>query len=65
MGLCSAVRRKKPDDVHGKLHRIFENKLLQDFTAEKASQKWCTDFTYVFLKKHNVRYNCTMPWSSL
>lgn len=32
----------------------------QDFTAEKPNQKWCTDFTYLFLKNHEVRYNCTI-----
>ena len=24
------------------------------------NQKWCTDFTYVYLKNHEVRYNCTI-----
>ena len=60
MGLRSVVRRKKPEYVHGKPHRIFGNKLLKDFTAEKPNQKWCTDFTYLFLKNHDVRYNCTI-----
>ena len=26
----------------------------------KYCQKWCTDFTYLFLKNHEVRYNCTI-----
>ena len=60
MGLRSVVRRKKPEYVHSKPHRIFGNKLLEDFTAEKPNQKWCTDFTYLFLKNHDVRYNCTI-----
>ena len=56
------MRPKKPDYGHGKpqLHKVFENKLHQDFTAEKPNQKWCTDFTYLFLKNHGVRYNCTI-----
>lgn len=60
--LFSVVRPKKPDYGHGKpqLHKVFENKLHQDFTAEKPNQKWCTDFTYLFLKNHGVRYNCTI-----
>ena len=26
----------------------------------KYCQKWCTDFTYLFLENHEVRYNCTI-----
>lgn len=58
--LKSIVRPKKPDYDHGKPHKIFENKLHQDFSADKPNQKWCTDFTYLFLKSHEVRYNCTI-----
>ena len=60
LGLHSIVRPKKPDYKHGKPHKVFENKLNQDFTADKANQKWCTDFTYLFLADHEVRYNCTI-----
>ena len=60
MGLCSIVRPKKPDYERGKPHKVFENRLNQDFTAEKPNQKWCTDFTYLFLKNHEVRYNCSI-----
>ena len=61
MKLFSVVRPKKPGYEHGKPHKVFENKLRQDFTAEKPDQKWCTDSTYLFLKSHEVRYNCTIP----
>lgn len=60
MELCSIVHRSKPDYVHGKPHQIFKNKIQQDFTAETPNQKWCTHFTYLFLKNHDVRYNCTI-----
>lgn len=60
MGLRSIVRPKKPDYEQGKPHQVFENKLNQDFTAENPNQKWCTDFTYLFLKNHEVRYNCSI-----
>ena len=60
MGLHSVVRSKKPGYVHGKPHKIFDNKLEQNFTADKANQKWCTDFTYLFLKNGDVRYNCSI-----
>ena len=60
LGLRSIVRPKKPQYEHGKTHRIFDNKLKQNFTAEAVNQKWCTDFTYLFLADHEVRYNCTI-----
>ncbi len=58
--LRSIVRRKKPEYKHGKPHRIFENKLNQQFHSEKINQKWCTDFTYLYLSNGDVRYNCTI-----
>ena len=60
MKLFSVVRPKKPCYEHGKQHMVFENKLHQDFTAERPNQKWCTDFTYLFLKNGDVRYNCSI-----
>ena len=54
MKLFSIVRPKKPSYEHGKPHKVFDNKLHQDFTAKKPNQKWCTDFTYLFLKNHAV-----------
>ena len=60
LGLHSIVRPKKPGAKPGKPHKVFENKLKQNFTAEKINQKWCTDFTYLFLKNGDVRYNCTI-----
>ena len=60
LGLRSIVRPKKPDYEHGKPHKVFANKLEQNFTADKPNQKWCTDFTYLFLKNHEVRYNCSI-----
>ena len=60
LGLHSIVRPKKPGYEQGKPHKVFENKLKQDFTAEEINRKWCTDFTYLFLANHDVRYNCTI-----
>lgn len=60
LGLRSIVRPKKPDYAHTKPHKVFENKIKQDFTADTVNQKWCTDFTYLFLDNHEVRYNCTI-----
>ncbi len=60
LGLRSVVRPKKPNYKNGKPHKVFENKLKQDFRADKVNQKWCTDFTYLFLTGGEVRYNCTI-----
>ena len=60
LGLYSIVRPKKPDYQQRKVHKIFENKINQDFTADNINQKWCTDFTYLFLNNREVRYNCTI-----
>ena len=60
LGLMSVARRRKPDYQHGEAHKVFENKLNQDFRADKANQKWCTDFTYLYLHNGDVRYNCSI-----
>ncbi len=60
LGLRSIVRPRKPDHGYGKAHKVSENKINQDFAAEHPNCKWCTDFTYLFLKNHDVRYNCTI-----
>ena len=49
LGLRSIVRPGKPEYEHGKPHKVFDNKLNQDFTADEINRKWCTDFTYLFL----------------
>ena len=41
-------------------HKVYENKLQQDFYAPEINQKWCTDFTYLFLTNGSKRYNCTI-----
>lgn len=58
--LFSIARRRKPEYVKERPNKIFENLLKRDFTAEKINQKWCMDFTYVFLSDGSVRYNCSI-----
>ena len=58
LGRHSVVRPKKPGSKPGKPHKVFPNRLKQDFYASKPNQKWCTYFTYLFLKNGEVRYNC-------
>ena len=60
LGLRSIVRPKKPDYRRGNAHKVFENRINQDFSAEGINQKWCTDFTYLFLRNRDVRYNCSI-----
>lgn len=60
MGTRSIVRSQKPEIKPGKSHKVFEDQLKQEFHADRPNQKWCTDFTYLFLKTREVRYNCTI-----
>lgn len=60
LGLRSVVRRKKPGYQKGTPHKVFDNLLLQDFKAGSINQKWCTDFTYLFLTDGSKRYNCSI-----
>ena len=58
--LYSVVRRKKPNYEKGNTHKIFENLINRDFSSDKINQKWCTDFTYLFLTDGTKRYNCSI-----
>ena len=58
--LSSVVRRKKPGYHKGKAHKVFENLIHQEFSASEINQKWCTDFTYLFLTDGSKRYNCSI-----
>ena len=60
MQLFSVSRRKKPDYVHGAAHKVYDNRLKQNFHAKKRNRKWCTDFTYLTLADGRKRYNCTI-----
>ena len=54
LGLKSIIRSPKPKYERKKAHAIFEDRIQQEFRAEKINQKWCIDFTYVFLKNQEV-----------
>jgi len=60
LNLFSIVRRKKYVYHKGKIHKTFDNLLNRDFTAKDKNQRWCTDFTYLFLTDGSKRYNCTI-----
>ena len=58
--MYSVSRKRKEKYEYGTAHKVFENKLNQDFSADKINQKWCTDFTYLFLTDGSKRYNCSI-----
>jgi len=58
--LFSVVRKKKPDYEYGVPHKVFENKISQNFNASEINQKRCTDFTYLFLTDGSKRHNCSI-----
>lgn len=58
--LFSISRKRKPNYERGIVHKVYKNKLEQDFRSSEISQKWCTDFTYLFLTDGSKRYNCTI-----
>jgi putative transposase len=60
LGLKAIVRPKKLNYRHGEANKVFPNLLQQDFKADTINQKWCTDFTYLFLTNGDVRYNCSI-----
>ena len=60
MKLFSISRKRRAGYESGTAHKVFENKLNQDFSADEINQKWCTDFTYLFLTDGSKRYNCSI-----
>lgn len=54
LGLKAIVRPKKPNYKHGTANKIFSNLLQQNFKADTINQKWCTDFTYLFLTNGDI-----------
>lgn len=60
LGLRSITRKKKPGYEKGSAHKVFANKLNQEFYATEKNKKWCTDFTYIKLSDGSKRYNCTI-----
>ena len=55
MQLFSVSRKRKPKNEQGTAHKVYENKLNQDFHSDDINQKWCTDFTYLFLTDGSKR----------
>ena len=60
LNLRSIRTPKKPRYHKGECHKKFEDLLNQDFTAGSPNEKWCTDFTFLYLKDGAKRYNCSI-----
>ncbi len=60
LGLRSTVTPKKPAYKKGECYKKFENHLNREFQAEKPNEKWCTDFTYIYMEDGRKRYNCSI-----
>ena len=60
LGIRSTVTPKKPAYKKGECYKKFEDHLNRDFQAEKPNEKWCTDFTYIFMEDGRKRYNCSI-----
>ena len=50
LGVHSIVGPKKLDYEHGKSHKVFENKLKQDFSADASNQK-SVPFSHICSKR--------------
>lgn len=59
-GLKSIVHPRKYRYKKGDCYKKFDNLLKENFRADKPNQKWCTDFTYIFLSDGAKRYNCSI-----
>ena len=56
----STITPKKPSYKKGDCYRKFDNLLNRNFHAEHPNEKWCTDFTYIFMEDGRKRYNCSI-----
>ena len=60
MQLFSVSRKRKSGYEYGVSHKIYENRLNQEFYVQRINQKLCTDFTYLSLTNGCKRYNCAI-----
>ena len=62
LGLRSVSRKKKKYKYHkgDEPYKLFPNLIKREFSATRRNEKWCIDFTYLFLKSGAKRYNCTI-----
>lgn len=56
----STVMPRKPSYKKGECYKRFSNILNREFDASRSNEKWCTDFTYLFMDDGRKRYNCSI-----
>lgn len=56
----STVTPKRPSYKKGDCYKKFDNHLNREFHAKKPNEKWCTDFTYLYMEDGRKRYNCSI-----
>lgn len=49
-----------PQNYNPEFKKKFVRLRLEEFRTDHANQKWCTDFTHLFLKNGEARYNCSI-----
>lgn len=60
LGIKSVVHVRKYRYKKGDCYKKFDNLLKRDFREDKPNEKWCTDFTYLFLGDGAKKYNCSI-----
>lgn len=60
LGIRSVVLRKRPRYHKGECYKVFDNLLMQNRKVDKPNEKWCTDYTYLYLSDGAKRYNCSI-----
>lgn len=56
----STVMPRKPSYKKGECYKRFSNIINREFDASRPNEKWCTDFTYLFMDDGRKRYNCSI-----
>lgn len=60
------ISREMSNYECGTAHKVYENRIAQDFATFEINQKWCADFTYLILtdgSKRYISYNYRFAWS--
>ena len=60
LNLKSTIIPQKTTYKKGESYKRFKNHLNRNFYADSPNQKWCTDFTCIFMKDGSKRYNCSI-----
>ena len=60
LGIRSTVLPKRLSYKKGDCYKKFDNHLNREFHAKKPNEKWCTDFTYLYMEDGRKRYNCSI-----